>query len=120
MEKWLAITLCVLANISANLCFKRAMAEIGTPLTIGAVKMVITRPWLWLGFLCASVVLASYLYAIRELPVGLAYSIVTSSVVVGTLVCGFLLFNESLAIRSLAGIFFIGVGMVLIASQQIG
>ena len=120
MAKWLAIALCVSANISANLCFKRAMSEIGAPLTIEALRTLIFRPWLWAGLLCASVVLASYLYAIRELPVGLAYSIVTSSVLVGTLGLGFILLNEHLATRSLVGVFFVGVGMVLIVSQQAG
>ena len=117
---WLAIMLCVLANITANLCFKRAMTEVDMPLTLNGALQVLGRPWLWAGLLCASIVLTSYLYAIRGLPVGLAYSIVTSSVVVGTLLAGYVLFNEHLNAATIAGIVFVGIGVTLIATQQLG
>jgi multidrug transporter EmrE-like cation transporter len=66
------------------------------------------------------VVLASYLYAIRGLPVGLAYSIVTSSVVVGTLLAGYVLFDEHLSAATVVGVVLVGVGVTIIATQQLG
>jgi multidrug transporter EmrE-like cation transporter len=115
MSKWLPLVLCAAANIGANLALKRAVGGQALELSWAAVFAVLREPWLWLGFLFAGIVLLSYLYAIRTLPIGLAYPVVTGLVTLGTFFAGSLVFGEAMTLRALGGVTLIAVGLVLVS-----
>ena len=114
MSNWLALLLCAGANISANLALKRAVGGRALEFTWAALLALLRDPFLWLGFALAGVVLLAYLYAIRTLPIGLAYPVVTGMVTLGTFFLGSLVFGDSMSLRGLAGVAFIATGMILV------
>jgi multidrug transporter EmrE-like cation transporter len=115
MSKWLPLVLCAVANISANLALKRAVGGQAPELSWGAALAILREPWLWLGLLFAGIVLLSYLYAIRTLPIGLAYPVVTGLVTLGTFFAGSLVFGEAMTLRALAGVILVAIGLVLVS-----
>ena len=52
----------------------------------------------------AGIVLLSYLYAIRTLPIGLAYPMVTGLATLGTFFVGSLVFGDAMGARALGGV----------------
>ncbi len=114
MSNWLALLLCAGANISANLALKRAVGGRALEFTWAAFFALLRDPFLWLGFALAGVVLLAYLYAIRTLPIGFAYPVVTGLVTLGTFFLGSLVFGDSMSLRGLAGVAFIAAGMILV------
>jgi multidrug transporter EmrE-like cation transporter len=116
MVKWLPICICILANICANLALKRAVIAAGAPLSWPKLPTLLSVPWFWLGIVCLAIVFISYLLAIRNMPVGLAYSLVTSVVAVGTLTIGVAFLGETLSVRSMAGITAVIGGVLLIST----
>ena len=115
MSKWLALLLCAGANIGANLALKRAVGGRALEFTWPALFALLRDPFLWLGFALAGLVLLSYLYAIRTLPIGLAYPVVTGLVTLGTFFAGSLVFGDSMSLRALGGVTLITAGIILVA-----
>lgn len=117
IASWLALLLCVVANINANLAFKRFMIAQPMDLTWPSAVAAATNPWLWAGGVSAAIVLGSYLYAIRALPLGVAYPLVTGVAVAGVALAGNLLFGEALGAMRLLGIALVIGGVMLIAGH---
>ncbi len=115
MSKWLPLVLCAAANISANLALKRAVDGRALEFSWSALFAVLREPWLWLGLCFAAIVLLSYLYAIRTLPIGLAYPVVTGLVTLGTFFAGSLVFGDAINLRGLGGVAFIAIGLILVS-----
>ncbi|MDX2288230.1 MAG: SMR family transporter [Hyphomicrobiaceae bacterium] len=111
---WLALALCVVGNVSANIGFKRMMATLPLEVSVGTVRYLVTSPWAWLGGLGSLLLLGSYLYAIRSLPIGVAYPMATSLGMVGVALAGTFILGESLRPQAMAGIACIILGIVLI------
>ena len=117
MSHWLALLICIAANIGANIAVKRAMD--GTPLELSwnGAKAMLLQPWLWLGCTFAGVVFFSYLYAIRGVPLSSAYPIATSSAMIGIAMAGSLMFGETIGWKGALGIGCVLAGLLLIASK---
>lgn len=117
MSHWLALMVCIAANIGANVAVKRAMDSVQLEASWDGVKSVLLQPWLWLGCSLAGVIFLSYLYAIRGVPLSSAYPIATSSATIGVALAGSVLFGEVIGARGIAGIACVLVGLMLIASK---
>ena len=112
---WIALALCVVGNVSANIGFKRLMTSISLEPSVATLWSVVTSPWAWLGGFGSLLLLGSYLYAIRVLPIGIAYPMATSLGMVGVALAGAIFFGEALRGQAIAGIGCIMLGIVLIA-----
>ena len=117
MSYWLALLVCVAANVTANIAVKRAMDSTALELSWEGARSVLMQPWLWLGCSLAGVVFLSYLYAIRGVPISSAYPIVTSAAAIGVAMAGNLLFGETIGWKGGLGIGFVLAGLVLLASK---
>jgi multidrug transporter EmrE-like cation transporter len=115
MSKWLPLLLCAAANIGANLALKQAVGGRALEFSWAALFAVLRDPFLWLGFVLAGIVLLSYLYAIRTLPVGLAYPMVTGMATLGTFFVGSLVFGDALTARAVGGVVLIAAGIILVS-----
>ena len=69
---------------------------------------------IWLGFLCAGVLLVSYLFAIRTLPLGASYATVTAMTIAILTAWGIFSGSEPADPLRLAGIGAIMIGFVLV------
>lgn len=112
---WIALALCVVGNVTANIGFKQLMTSISLEPSLATLWSVITSPWAWLGGFGSLLLLGSYLYAIRVLPIGIAYPMATSLGMVGVALAGTFLLGESLRTQAILGIACIMLGIVLIA-----
>ncbi len=117
MTHWLALAICIAANIGANIAVKRAMDSVALELSWSGAKAVLLQPWLWLGCTLAGVIFVSYLYAIRAVPLSSAYPIATSSATIGIALAGSLLFGETIGVRGALGIAFVLAGLLLLATK---
>ena len=117
MSPWTALILCAAANVCANLAFKNAVGGLSLDLGWTSLFKVLTQPWMWAGLAFASFVLMSYLYAIRQLPIGIAYPVVTSLAIIGTLAMGNLLLDEAIGARALIGVFIMTLGLILVSTS---
>ena len=73
------------------------------------------NPWAWLGGAGSLLLLGSYLYAIRSMPLGVAYPIATSLGTVAVALAGVLIFSESLRPSNIIGIALVVTGVLLIS-----
>jgi multidrug transporter EmrE-like cation transporter len=119
MTYWLALAACLVANVMSNVAFKRAMD--GTPIEASwhGLLALIGQPWLWVGGLCAGVVLSGYLYALKGVPMSIAYPTVTSMATVGVALAGHVLFGEALGARALVGIALVVSGVTLLGLSKL-
>ena len=112
---WIALLVSVAANIAANIAFKRFMTGATLEPTWPALRDALLTPSLWIGFVCAGTVLLAYLFAIRLVPMGVAYATATSLSALGITVAGVLLFGETLKASAVIGIALVVGGVLLIA-----
>lgn len=110
-----ALALCVIGNVCANAGFKRLVQSVEPEFSLRTLVDVVTSPWLWLGGLGSLLLLGSYLYAIRTLPLGVAYPIATSLGTVAVATMGILMFSEPLKLTNMAGIALVICGVLLIS-----
>lgn len=111
----IAILFCVLGNVTANVGFKRMVETANFEPTLANAAALITNPWAWLGGAGSLLLLFSYLYAIRSMPLGVAYPIATSLGTVAVALAGVLIFSESLRASNIIGIALVVTGVLLIS-----
>jgi multidrug transporter EmrE-like cation transporter len=116
MTHWLALFVCVVANVTANISFKRFVDATEIEPSWRDLVNIVLQPWLWAGLVTAVVVLGSYLYAIKVVPLGAAYPIVTSLATVGIFLAGAMLFGEPLKPIRILGVLLV-IGGVLLVSR---
>ena len=83
----------------------------------GLLKTVAAKPAPGPVLLTAALIVASMValaWAMRSLPVGIAYPVWTGIGSVGTVVIGALIYGEALTLMTLAGLAFLILGMVLL------
>ena len=114
MAHWMALLVSVAANISSNFAFKRFTEETAAT-SPGNLQSLLLKPWLWLGVACAGVVMLSYLFAIRGLPLSVAYPVATGLSAAGICLIGSYVFGESIKLTSLSGIVLIVLGVMLVS-----
>ncbi len=115
MTAWLALLLSVAANVGSNIAFKRFMDSATLEFSWHAVWSALLTPSFWIGGICAVTVLLTYLFAIRVVPLGVAYPLVTSLSTICVALAGVTLFGETLKPVAMLGIALVIGGVVLIA-----
>lgn len=110
------LSLSVLANITANILFKRAMAQTPGGFDLGTLQTVIFNPSFWLGGFSAGMVLVFYLLALRQNGLAGSYAFATSFSLVGITIASAVFFKEPLSIQSVAGAALVVAGMFLIST----
>jgi quaternary ammonium compound-resistance protein SugE len=115
MAYWLALLVSVAANISSNFALKRFTQETAGAAPADGLLHLLLKPWLWLGIVCAGVVMLSYLFAIRGLPLSVAYPVATGLSAAGICLIGAFVFGESIKLSTLSGIVLIVAGVMLVS-----
>ncbi len=111
---WLALIIAVSANVASNHAFKMAVSR-WTSDGEGHWWTLIVDPVFWIGLGLAGVLLGAYLYALRAIPLSIAYPSVTGLAMVGIAITGTQILGESLSQSNIAGIGLIAVGVFLLA-----
>lgn len=109
-----ALLLAVFANVISNILFKRGMQDARGETVRETVFAALTSGAIWAGFLCAGVLLVSYLFAIRTLPLGASYATVTALTIAILTAWGIVTGTEPADPVRLAGIGAIVFGFVLV------
>ena len=81
------------------------------------MKGAVSQPSLWVGACLAGILLVSYLYSIRGLPLSVAYVVATSLSIAGIVAAGVLIYGETLAPRANLGIIVVASGVILISTS---
>lgn len=116
MSYWIALLICVTANIGANLSLKKAVTQLPTSPRLADVPAMLLQPLLWVGLGFAGVVLLAYLYAIRAVPLGVAYPFVTTLAMVGLALTGSIMFDEPLTFKLAVGLVLSITGILIIVT----
>lgn len=112
---WVALCLAIAANIVANMALKSAMtANLPSGSRTFAPAVLLSQPTLWIGLVSAFVLLACYLFAIRTLPISVAYILVTSLAMVGIVICESVMFGLALSLSKIAGMVCVVFGLWLV------
>lgn len=114
MSAYFALLLAVLGNTIANIALKRAMQGMDAENRLQAVLGLLGSGFFWLGIGSAGVLLVSYLFAIRTLPLGASYATVTALTIAILTAWGMVTGAEPADAVRLAGIAAIVVGFVLV------
>ena len=110
---------CVAATsllIKAGALAMEAQQAGASPPPLSMVKTALTNPWIIAGILCGILNLAAYTFALKKIPVNMAYPIM-SSLSYAIIVCGAaVLFSERLNVRQMIGVGIILAGVWIVAS----
>jgi quaternary ammonium compound-resistance protein SugE len=115
MTHWLALLVSVMANIGSNFALKRFTNEAAASGEADTLLALMFKPWLWLGFSLAGVVMLAYLFALRGLPISSAYPIATGLSAAGICLIGALVYGEAVKVTTVSGIVLIIAGVMLVS-----
>ena len=114
IASWIALVLAVAANIGANVAWKSAVASLSPHAGESSTLQLLRNGYLWVGLALAAVLLVSYLVAIREIPISVAYLAVSALAMVGLVVVDSTFFGLKLGVHNLLGIGLVIVGLALV------
>jgi multidrug transporter EmrE-like cation transporter len=117
LSYWIALFLAIAGNIAANMSFKHFVTTTNLDASWASVRITVTHPSFWLGIAFGVSLLACYLYAMKGLPLSIAYTTATSLSIVGITCVGVFLYGETLGIRAMIGIPVILAGVVLMSTS---
>ena len=116
MSHWIALSLAILGNIGANIAFKRFTLDVEVDRSGSSVADAIAHPALWIGLVLGGGILVCYVFAIRAIPLSIAYTAATSLSIVGVTCAGVLIYGEKIDIRTIIGIAAVFSGVALITT----
>lgn len=116
MSYWIALLLVVASNVGANAVLKHFVQTTEFSLSWHALFGAALKPSLWIGLSLSGILLASYLYAIKGLPLSTAYVFATTLSIVGITCAGVFLYGEAMAPRAMLGVAVVILGVSLIAT----
>ena len=111
---YVALGVAVAANFAANLALKRAMVQLEGGGLAATLLALLGSLAFWVGIGCAMVLLGAYLYAIRTVPLGIAYAAVTALNIALLTSWGFMSGTDPFSTLKLVGVAVIIFGFVLI------
>jgi multidrug transporter EmrE-like cation transporter len=111
---WIALIIAVASNVTSNISLKIAMSEISPTSEKATLLQIIELKSFWIGIFFAGALLCSYLFAIRTLPVSIAYAVVTSLAMVGLLIMERVIFGTTIDTTKLIGIALVIAGVFLL------
>ena len=110
---WTALLLAVAANIGANAAFKTAVASVSAGAAASAPLQLLRSGYLWIGLTLAAVLLVSFLVALRQIPVSVAYLAISALATVGLVVVDSALFGLKLGLHNVLGMALVIAGLAL-------
>jgi multidrug transporter EmrE-like cation transporter len=116
MSHWIALFLAIAGNVGGNIAFKHFVQTTDFQRSWILPGGALWQPSLWIGGLFAATLLVCYLYAIRTIPLGVAYTVATSISIAGVTCAGVLLYGEAIGLRTAIGIAVVMAGVVLITT----
>ncbi len=116
MSYWLALVLAILGNIGANFAFKKFTVETVISRSWSSILSAVLHPMLWIGLTLGVMLLISYLYALRGIPLRTAYTLATSLSIVGISSVGMIFFGEAISVKAALGIAFVILGVGLLTT----
>ena len=127
MRYSLALLVALVLNASANLMMKFGMRRVdaeGGLLRAGigsAVCTILGTPVLVLGMICFALNAACYMYALQRWKVSTAYPIMVGvGFAIIAVVAAFSQLRERMGVVQWAGVALIGLGVLLVASGEVG
>ncbi|MEM9029859.1 MAG: hypothetical protein AAGC70_15975 [Pseudomonadota bacterium] len=114
MFYWLALALCVLANISASVALKNFANGLPDKLSVAALLPAALSPSLWIGLMCGGILVSSYIYALRGLPLSLVYPLATGLTALGIISAGVFIYGEAIGFMKAIGLLFIICGSIVV------
>ena len=119
MNPWLALTIAIISNVTANVTLKYAMITGGEKLINGDIVGFLNQPWPWIGGLSCVVLLGSYLVAIKNIGLGTSYAMVTTLALVIITITAAFIFNERITGLKVVGITLILSGLFIIIKSEV-
>ena len=116
MSHWIALLFAVAANIGANISFKHLVQNTefaGVWSSLGAVSR---QPAFWIGLLLGLGLLGLYLYALRSIPISVAYTTATSLSIAGITCAGVFVYGEAFGPQMAIGLLSVIAGVLLITT----
>jgi multidrug transporter EmrE-like cation transporter len=116
MSYWIALLLAVGANVGANIAFKAFTQKTPLKPEWPVLLAAAFQPSLWIGLCLGVGLLGAYLYALRGLPISVAYTSATTLSIVGITCAGVLIYGEPFSLKMAAGILTVLLGVFLITT----
>lgn len=116
MSYWIALLLAIAGNVGANISFKHFIQTTDLDMSWASARVALLHPSFWLGMIFGFSLLGCYLYAIKGLPLSVAYTTATSLSIAGITCAGVFLYGETLGVRALIGIAVVLLGVFLVTS----
>ncbi len=116
MTYWIVLLLAIGANIAANISFKHFVQSTELDASWNSVGVALLHPSFWLGIILGVSLLGCYLYAMKGLPLSVAYTTATSLSIAGITCAGVFIYGDTLGPRALIGIAVILAGVFLVTS----
>ncbi|MEL7255316.1 MAG: hypothetical protein AAGL23_14155 [Pseudomonadota bacterium] len=111
------LAIAVLANLLTNFSLKTAVRGLDTSSVGSVVKGLLTSPWAWIGGLGGVLLLASFMAAIRTLPLSVAYPVLTALVIVAMTFIEWRFQNVDLGLWKLIGLALVIAGIALVSNN---
>lgn len=111
---YLALAVAVGSNFVANIALKRAMGRVSGDNLWEVLGTLLSTAAFWVGMGFAVLLLGSYLFAIRILPLSTSYAAVTALTIALLTVWGFWSGTDTLTLPKVVGVIAIIAGFVLV------
>jgi multidrug transporter EmrE-like cation transporter len=117
MSYWVALFLAVAANVAANITFKHFIQTTELEPSWTAVRGALGQPSLWLGIVLGLTLLGGYVYALKGIPMSVAYTTATTLSIAAIISAGVFLYGEPFGARMAMGVGAVMVGVFLITTS---
>lgn len=111
---WIALLVAVAANAISNIAFKRAVDAQPVDEGLFGLLRLALEPWMWVGVVFAGTLLGCYLYALKGIPLTVAYPAVTGLAMVGVALGGVLVLGEGMTALKAVAMLFILTGVLML------
>lgn len=117
MSYWVALFLAVAANVAANITFKHFIQTTEVTPTLAGLRTALGQPSLWLGIALGVTLLGCYVYALKGIPISVAYTTATTLSIAAIISAGVFLYGEPFGVRMALGVAAVMAGVFLITTS---
>ena len=114
MSHWIALLMAIAGNVGANIAFKHFVLNTELKRSWASVGIAFAQPSFLIGLSLGFMLLGTYLYAIKGIPLSTAYTVATSVSIAGVTCAGVLIYGETIGLRAGIGVavVLLGVGLI--------
>jgi len=114
--QWFMLLLAVGSNAVANIAFKRAVIDASKE---ASRLSLLLEPWFWTGAGASALLLISYLLALRNIELDVAYAVVTTGSLLILAAATPILFHGELTLTKITGMALAVSGILMLVYSQI-